>query len=126
PPSPQLSNHPLVYVDGGRVDAKTGDSGIGTGGTQASAFDNINPEEIESIDVIKGPAAATLYGTQAANGVIVVTTKKGRIGAPRYTVWSENGVLSDPHKGSYPDLWVSFDRRTTLRTCTLVQQVAGS
>ena len=55
-----LSNDPIVYVDGVRVDAKTGDSGIGTGGTQASAFDNINPAEIETIDVIKGPAAATL------------------------------------------------------------------
>ena len=121
-----LSNDPIVYVDGVRVDAKTGDSGIGTGGSQASAFDNINPEEIESIDVIKGPAAATLYGTQAANGVIVVTTKRGRIGAPQYTVWSENGTLYDPHKGSYPDLWVSFDRRTGLKTCTLVQQASGS
>jgi TonB-linked SusC/RagA family outer membrane protein len=121
-----LSNDPIVYVDGVRVDAKTGDSGIGTGGTTASAFDNINPEEIESIDVIKGPAAATLYGTQAANGVIVVTTKRGRAGSPHYTVWTENGTLSDPHKGSYPDLWVSFDRRTGLKTCTLVQQASGS
>jgi TonB-linked SusC/RagA family outer membrane protein len=121
-----LSNDPIVYVDGVRVDAKTGDSGIGTGGSTASAFDNINPEEIESIDVIKGPAAATLYGTQAANGVIVVTTKRGRIGTPQYTVWSENGMLYDPHKGSYPDLWVSFDRRTGLKTCTLVQQASGS
>ncbi|MDB4874469.1 MAG: hypothetical protein JWM41_915 [Gemmatimonadetes bacterium] len=121
-----LSNDPLVYVDGVRVDAKTGDSGIGTGGTTASAFDNINPEEIETIDVIKGPAAATLYGTQAANGVIVVTTKRGRSGAARYMAWSDNGILNDPHKGSYPDLYVSFDRRTGLKTCTLVQQASGS
>jgi len=121
-----LSNDPIVYVDGVRVDAKTGDSGIGTGGTTASAFDNINPEDIETIDVIKGPAAATLYGTQAANGVILVTTKRGRAGAPHYNAWSENGVLSDPHKGSYPDLWVSFDRRSGLKTCTLVQQASGS
>jgi TonB-linked SusC/RagA family outer membrane protein len=121
-----LSNDPIVYVDGVRVDAKTGDSGIGTGGTQASAFDNINPEEIETIDVIKGPAAATLYGTQAANGVIVITTKKGRVGAPHYSAWTEQGTLFDPYKGNYPDLWVSFDRRTGLKTCTLVQQAAGS
>jgi TonB-linked SusC/RagA family outer membrane protein len=121
-----LSNDPIVYVDGVRVDAKTSDAGIGTGGTTASAFDNINPEEIETVDVIKGPAAATLYGTQAANGVILVTTKRGRAGAPHYSVWSENGMLYDPHKGSYPDLWVSFDRRSALRTCTLVQQASGS
>jgi len=121
-----LSNDPIVYVDGVRVDARTGDSGIGTGGTQASAFDNINPAEIETIDVIKGPAAATLYGTQAANGVIVITTKRGRAGATRYQAWSENGTLADPKKGSYPDLWVSFDRRSGLKTCTLVQQASGS
>jgi TonB-linked SusC/RagA family outer membrane protein len=121
-----LTNDPIVYVDGVRVDAKTGDSGIGTGGTTASAFDNINPEDIETVDVIKGPAAATLYGTQAANGVIVITTKKGHVGAPHYSLWSEQGTLYDPHKGSYPDLWVSFDRRSGLNTCTLIQEGAGS
>jgi TonB-linked SusC/RagA family outer membrane protein len=121
-----LNNDPIVYVDGVRVDAKTGDSGIGTGGTTASAFDNINPEDIETIDVIKGPAAATLYGTQAANGVIVITTKKGKVGAPHYSAWTEQGMLYDPYKGSYPDLWVSFDRRSGLKTCTLVQEAAGS
>jgi TonB-linked SusC/RagA family outer membrane protein len=121
-----LNNDPIVYVDGVRVDAKTGDNGIGTGGTTASAFDNINPEDIETIDVIKGPAAATLYGTQAANGVIVITTKKGRVGAPHYSFWTEQGTLYDPYKGSYPELWVSFDRRSGLKTCTLLQQASGS
>jgi TonB-linked SusC/RagA family outer membrane protein len=121
-----LSNDPIVYVDGVRVDAKTGDTGIGTGGTTASAFDNINPEDIESVEVIKGPAAATLYGTQAANGVIVITTKKGRVGATHYSAWAEQGMLFDPHKGSYPDLWVSFDTRAALKTCTLLQQASGS
>src|SRR3712207_7146865 len=46
------------------------------GGQTASALDAINPEDIESIEVIKGPAAATLYGADAANGVIQIITKK--------------------------------------------------
>ena len=44
---------------------------------------------------MKGPSAATLYGTDAANGVIVITTKKGRAGAARWTVYAEGGVLDD-------------------------------
>ena len=52
----------------------------GTGGQLPSRFNDINPEEIESIEIIKGPAAAALYGTAAANGVIQITTKKGRAG----------------------------------------------
>ena len=43
-------------------------------------MNTLSPEEIEDIEIVKGPSAATLYGTDAANGVIVVTTKKGRAG----------------------------------------------
>jgi len=81
-----LGNDPIVYVDGVRVDGGSSNV-IGTGGTQESALDNINPEEIETIDIIKGPAAATLYGTQAANGVILITTKRAA-SARRTTVSS--------------------------------------
>ena len=44
-------------------------------------MNDISPEEIENIEIVKGPSAATLYGTDASNGVIVITTKKGRAGA---------------------------------------------
>ena len=47
------------------------------GGTTFSFLNNFSPEEIEDIEIVKGPSAATLYGTDAANGVIVITTKKG-------------------------------------------------
>src|SRR5919109_156594 len=56
-----LSSTPLIYVDGVRVN--NGSTGI------VSRFNDIAPEEIESIEVLKGPAAATLYGTEAARGV---------------------------------------------------------
>jgi len=122
-----LSNDPLIYVDGVRVNGQSSAQTTGTGGTTQSALDQISPEEIETIDVIKGPAAATLYGTQAANGVILITTKKGRSGTTRWNVYSENGTLYDPQKGSYPDLYVSFDNSSgTPKTCLLTQQAAGT
>jgi TonB-linked SusC/RagA family outer membrane protein len=123
-----LSNDPIIYVDGIRVNGSSAQT-IGTGGSPPSALDNIAPEEIETIDVIKGPAAATLYGTQAANGVILITTKKGKAGAPRWNAFSENGVLYDSHKGNYPDLWVAFDNTLkpgTPQVCLLMQEAVGT
>ena len=54
----------------------------------------MNPDEIEDIEIVKGPSAATLYGTDAANGVIVITTKKGRAGATRWTYYGEGGIVA--------------------------------
>jgi TonB-dependent SusC/RagA subfamily outer membrane receptor len=78
-----LSNDPVYIVDGIRIEASSNGQraqAIGLGGTVTSRLNDINPEEIETIEVIKGPSAATLYGTDAANGVIVITTKRGKPG----------------------------------------------
>jgi TonB-linked SusC/RagA family outer membrane protein len=72
-----LNSNPLVYVDGIRV---SGGPAAGVAGSGISRLNDLNPEDIERIEVIKGPAAATLYGTEASNGVIQVITKKGRPG----------------------------------------------
>ena len=93
-----LSNDPLIYVDGIRVDNRQ--SGLGAGGQEASRLDDFNPEDIESIEIVKGPAAATLYGTEAANGVIRITTKRGRPGETRWNAWVETGVVQEPNE--YP------------------------
>ena len=72
---------PVVYVDGIRMYSGVDEQGFGTGGGTVqgtSPLDAINPNDIESIEVIKGPAAATLYGADAASGVIQIITKKGR------------------------------------------------
>jgi TonB-linked SusC/RagA family outer membrane protein len=120
-----LNNSPLVYVDGVRVESGN-ISDQGTGGSDPSALDNIAPEDIESIDVIKGPAAATLYGTQAANGVILITTKRGKAGTNRWNAFAENGLLNDSNKGKYPELWVGFDNSGAKPAiCLLEQQEAG-
>ena len=67
--------------------------------TRAASATSI-PDEIENVEIVKGPSAATLYGTDAANGVIVITTKKGTAGAPRWNVYGEGGYLED--RNTYP------------------------
>jgi len=82
------NNQPLYVVDGIPVDNSTA---VGQGGLSASAAPasnraiDINPEDIASITVLKGPSAAALYGLRAADGVVVITTKKGNGGEARIT-----------------------------------------
>jgi TonB-dependent starch-binding outer membrane protein SusC len=91
------SNEPVIYVDGVRVDNAQGFGiGVGAPGGSPSRLDDINPESIERIEILKGAAAATLYGTQASNGVIQIFTKRGQSGAPRYDVSIEQGLTRYP------------------------------
>ena len=78
-----LSNEPIIYIDGVRVSAGT--KGPGVGGQLADRLSEIDPADIESIDLVKGPAAATLYGADASTGVISITTRRGRIGVVPFT-----------------------------------------
>ena len=100
-----LSNEPLLYVDGVRVNntPATGFSNQAFGSSSISRMNDINPDDIESIEIIKGPAAATLYGTEASNGVIQIITKKGTTGAPRWSFATRLGqnYLQDP-EGRWP------------------------
>ena len=82
-----LSADPLVYVDGVRVDNQTS-TGISIQAFSSGVISRLNdfdPDQIESIEVLKGPAAATLYGTEAARGVINIITKKGTSGGTTYS-----------------------------------------
>ncbi|MGH7554023.1 MAG: SusC/RagA family TonB-linked outer membrane protein, partial [Longimicrobiales bacterium] len=90
-----LSNAPLLIIDGTRVENAEASLGFGVGGQQPSRLNDLNPEDIENIDVLKGPAASSLYGTAAANGVIVITTRRGRAGAPEFRFWSEHGRIEE-------------------------------
>lgn len=82
-----LNNNPLIFVDGVRVDntQASGPAVQAFGSASISRWNDFNPDDIESIEVIKGPAAATLYGTEAAAGVLQIITKKGAAGRP---VWN--------------------------------------
>lgn len=74
----QKDNQPLFVVDGVPIDNTTfGAAGQWGGLDYGSPISDINPDDIESMTVLKGPNAAALYGSRAANGVIIITTKKG-------------------------------------------------
>jgi TonB-dependent starch-binding outer membrane protein SusC len=89
-----LSNQPLLFVDGVRVDnaQATGPAVQAFSSSVISRINDFNPDDIESIEIIKGPAAATLYGTEAANGVIHIITKKGREGAAAWNLTLRQGA----------------------------------
>ena len=97
-----LGNSPLIYVDGVRINSEVG-GGTGPGATGsfsgqgaavAGRINDINPEDIESIEIIKGPAAATIYGTEASAGVIQIITKKGVTGTrPVFSFQLEQGSM---------------------------------
>jgi TonB-linked SusC/RagA family outer membrane protein len=95
-----LTNQPLIYVDGVRVDNNPSAGPAIRNGRHASRLNDFNPEDIESMEIIKGPAAATLYGTEASNGVIQIITKRGKAGKPRFdlTVKEGGNYLKDAEK----------------------------
>jgi len=92
-----LSNEPVIVVDGIRVEnrATSNSTGTGVGGQVPSRLNDIDPADIETIEVQKGPAASSLYGTDAVNGVIQTRTKQGRPGPTRWEAYVEGGVLND-------------------------------
>lgn len=88
---------PLVYIDGVRMDISSA-GGPGVSGQSPSRLLDLIPADIERIEIIKGAAAATLYGTEASNGVIQVFTKRGRAGAPQWTFQMEQALERAPEK----------------------------
>lgn len=115
-----LGNEPIYYVDGVRVEGGSNSFSVGTGGQSISRINDINPEEIESVEIVKGPSAATLYGTQSANGVVLITTKRGKAGRTTWSLWGEGGMLRD--NNSYPTNYLSWGRTlpaNALTQCTI-------
>ena len=86
-----LPNEPLLYVDGVRVNNDPAAGPNIRQGRQVSRMNDLNPEDIASIEIIKGPAAATLYGTEASSGVIQIITKRGVTGRPTLELRTQQG-----------------------------------
>ena len=113
-----LSNDPIYVIDGVRMTSNTNSSSVDVGGSFPSRVNDLAPEEIENVEIVKGPSAATLYGTDAANGVIVITTKRGKSGAARWNLFTEQGAVTDLN--SYPTAYTLWGR-TTAKPTTPVQ-----
>ncbi|MDJ1499192.1 TonB-dependent receptor [Xanthocytophaga agilis] len=79
-----LTNSPLYVIDGVPV-LPSYDSEVGIGNQRPNPLNTLNPNDIESIDVLKDGASAAIYGSRAANGVVVITTKRGKAGKPQVT-----------------------------------------
>jgi TonB-linked SusC/RagA family outer membrane protein len=123
--SVSLSNEPLYIVDGVRIESSNGSIAVGVGGQAPSRTNDLNPDEIADIQILKGPSAAAIYGTSGSNGVILITTKRGVAGRARWSLWTEQGVNQD--RNPYPDnVYGSATSAPTGARCRLVDQAAGS
>ena len=122
-----LSNNPIYVIDGVRMESSTGSSSVSVGGTTPSRVGDLNPEEIQSIEIVRGPSAATLYGTDAANGVIVITTKRGIAGPPRWTYYTEQTAITD--RNDYPTAYRGWRNTSTAGNttqCVLTEVASGA
>ncbi|GAC1655290.1 MAG: SusC/RagA family TonB-linked outer membrane protein [Gemmatimonadaceae bacterium] len=103
----QGTGQPLFIVDGSPIDNSTNATDPNVGVDAGTAYTNraadLNPNDIESIDVLKGAAASALYGSRAAQGVILITTKSGRSGETKYSLQSTAS-------------WDQVNRRIPLQT----------
>ena len=122
-----LNNNPIYVVDGVRMNIGASASNGGNLSSQVSVINDLDPTTIEDVEIVKGPSAATLYGTDAANGVVVITTKKGRSGQNRWTFNAEQGRITDPsnYLTAYM-IWGHAPNATTPIRCYTFTVSAGT
>jgi len=111
-------NNPLIYVDGIRV-RETGTQFQDEAGHSSSPLGDINPDDIERIEIIKGAAASTLYGTEAAGGVIQIFTKRGASGSAAWSLGVDYGINNMGHIAD-PDIKNGLN----INDCTEMGEVA--
>ena len=117
-----VNDGPLVYVDGVRVSNR-----MESGGRDVSRIDDLDPAMIESMEVIKGPAAATLYGTEAANGVINIKTKRGGVGSAQWNFTTRQGAqwFRNP-AGRTPTNWGINPNNDQIESLNILENQAES
>jgi TonB-dependent starch-binding outer membrane protein SusC len=113
------SAQPLYVVDGVPIISEAGDDAFSNyRGIAVSPLSNINSNDIESIEVLKDAYAGAIYGARAANGVIIVTTKKGKSGGSKVDVESTLGYLSTPLRVKFlgADDWRALRKEAWVNT----------
>ncbi len=105
-----LSSMPLIVLNGIPVDPAV----VGFDANSVNPFSGINPSDIESIDFLKDAAAAAIFGSKAANGVIIISTKRGKEGKPQITFNGRFGILTKPVTPNIvtgaQERWAKLDR----------------
>ncbi len=119
---------PLILVDGVRVDAAEDASLVGLGGAGPLRLEDLSPEDIESIEVLRSPADGAIYGPGATNGVILIHTQGGRLGPMRWETHAQGVMQAVPSR--WPANYGGVDADNPdlrMRTggCSLTQQAAG-
>lgn len=109
-----LPSDPVIYVDGVKIN-NSDDRPIFIGGQGINRLADINPAEIDRVEIVRGAAAATLYGTQGSNGVIQIFTKRGRTGTPEWLFETEGGFERMPTNRFPGRLWTQFTGPTGYR-----------
>ena len=107
------SNQPLFVVDGVPINNDGGSNASQTGVSNSNRGIDINQDDIETMTVLKGPAAAVLYGSRAASGAILITTKKGKMGKQKSTL-SYTGSYNVNEVNRLPDYQNEFAQGTSL------------
>ncbi|TAI49285.1 SusC/RagA family TonB-linked outer membrane protein [Flagellimonas allohymeniacidonis] len=120
-PSTVLGNSDPLYIVDGIIISNSSNSNdlVDLGGTSQNRLVDLNPNDIERIEIIKGAAAAAIYGSRASNGVVQIFTKKGKTGAPKFN-FSTNVRINELRKeidyNTVPLAWVDPFDRTNLET----------
>ncbi|WP_255362771.1 SusC/RagA family TonB-linked outer membrane protein [Tenacibaculum sp. MAR_2009_124] len=90
------NNQPLFVIDGipmsNRINNTANQAGGGKGYDYGNAASDINPDDVESINILKGAAASAIYGSRGANGVVIITTKRGKSGVSKINVASSTTI----------------------------------
>lgn len=117
--SVSASNNPLYVIDG---------IPINTGGISGNALADINFNDVESFEVLKDAAATAIYGSRAANGVILITTKKGRAGKPKFTVGAQFGSNKPTGKRGFLNAaeYIEFFREAAVNAAKYHYNRAGN
>ena len=118
------TREPIVIVDGVRVDATQNAPGLSIGGQQPSRLDDIDVDQIVRIEVLRGPAASALYGTNGAGGVIRITTRAPLRAKTLWSTYAEGGVATD--MTGYPANYSTGSGITGDPTCTRAGASLGS
>ena len=108
------SNQPLFVIDGIPIDNGGGSQASQTGVSNSNRGIDINQDDIEAMTVLKGPAAAALYGSRAAAGAIIVTTKKGKANGSKKSTFNYTGSYNTIEVNRFPDYQNDFGRGTSL------------
>lgn len=108
------SNQPLFVIDGIPIDNSGGGNALQTGVSNSNRAIDLNQDDIESMSILKGPAAAVLYGSRAAAGAIIITTKKGKARSGKRSVVDYTGSYNLTEPNRLPDYQNEYAQGTSL------------